>query len=188
MKIAVPIQQKARFDLPADMSRELGRVMTRWAYFEHYLQMILWAIVFDGHKDGAKLGRLVVREPRVEDRLDMIHDAAIVRKFHFDKILLKSIRKRAIPLNGSRDLIAHGKWTQTTHDGWVVQQVRGKWPKDPSEKLPIGRRRIVPESLPFDAARLREVCTEIEALITDAKTLALSIDRGPAPSPHKPVE
>jgi hypothetical protein len=188
MKVAVSIEQKARFDLPADMSRELGRVMTRWAYFEHYLQMILWAIAFDGHKDGAKLGRVAIREPRAEDRLDMIQDAAAIRKFYFDKALLKSIRKRAIPLNGNRDLIAHGKWTHTAHDGWIVQQVRGKWAKDPNEKLPRGSRRIIPESLPFDAARLREIWTAIEALIADARKLALSIDRGPAPSPHKSVE
>jgi hypothetical protein len=185
MKAAVPINQKASFALPADMSRELGRVMTRWAYLEHYIQRILWAIAFDSNKDGAKLGRLLVREPRIEDRFDMIRDAAIVRKFRFDQELLNSMRKRSIPLNGLRDLIAHGLWTFTKEDGWVVQQVRGKWAKTQNGTFPKGSRRITPESLPFDAACLRTFWADIEALIEDAKKLARSINNEPSPSPHK---
>src|ERR1700676_994065 len=33
---------KARYDLPPSLSREVGRILVHWAYFEHIVQETIW--------------------------------------------------------------------------------------------------------------------------------------------------
>jgi hypothetical protein len=119
--------QKTSYDLPAPMSREIGRIIVRRAYLEHYIQAIIWAIAFNGDEHGASLGRIAIREPSSkESQLDLLQCVAEVRKIKLDFQLLKSIKTRSKAIADRRNLVAHGLWTELDQ-GWIVQQTRGTW-------------------------------------------------------------
>src|SRR5262245_47175716 len=79
-RIFQDVSQKARYDLPALLNREIGRIVVRWAYFEHHIQKMIWAVAFDADPKGAALGRIAIQEPRAADRLDLLERVAAVRK------------------------------------------------------------------------------------------------------------
>jgi hypothetical protein len=49
------ISQEPNYDLPASLSREIGRVIVRWAYFENHMQSMIYAVAFLGAKNGGLL-------------------------------------------------------------------------------------------------------------------------------------
>jgi hypothetical protein len=75
------IQHKSDYRLPVAYNREIGRVIVRWATFEHHIQVLIWAIVFKSDPLGASLGRLSMVEQRFPQRLDLLRDVAEVRRF-----------------------------------------------------------------------------------------------------------
>jgi hypothetical protein len=168
-RIFQDVSQKARYDLPPTLNREIGRVVVRWAYFEHHIQKIIWAVPFTGDKKGAALGRIAIQEPRAPDRLDMLERVAAARNYTFDKALLRKMRPKTKSLAEQRDLLAHGLWTKHPDEGWVVQQTRGTW--NEYRGGPRGSRRITPEAIPKETSDLRKTVSEIEELIADAKRL-----------------
>jgi hypothetical protein len=117
--------QKASYDLPAPLNEEIGRVIVRWAHFEHHIQAIIWAIVFEGAANGTALGRLAVRELKVAQRADLLEQVADVQSVMLDKSLLKAIKRKASAISEQRNLLAHGIWTSVPDEGWTVQQTRG---------------------------------------------------------------
>jgi hypothetical protein len=166
--------QKTSYDLPATMNREIGRIVVRWTYLEHYIQRMIWAIAFDGDEHGASLGRIAIREPSSkESRLDLLEWVAEVRGIKLDKPLLKSIKTRSKSISDDRNLVAHGLWTNIEGVGWAAQQTRGAWQE--FKDGPRGSKRIVPQAVPIDASRLKEIVSQIEKMIADTKTLKGSI-------------
>jgi hypothetical protein len=153
------VSQKARYDLPAPLNREIGRLIVRWAHFENHLQSMITAILFDGAKDGAALGRLAVRELKVGERADLLARVADLRGVVLDKALLKAIKVKAIAISDQRNLLAHGIWTSTPDIGWIVRQTRGAWDEHPEG--PRGKRSI----------EVQAIVANLEKLIADAKIL-----------------
>src|SRR5258708_13597006 len=94
---------EARYDIPAPMAREIGRFLVTWAHFEDFLQGII------GNSIDLSIGerRLLLREPRVPERLDMIRDLAKTRAMELDFVLLLDIIKRAEKLLQKRNLVPH---------------------------------------------------------------------------------
>lgn len=93
------VSQKASYDLPASLNREIGRVIVRWAHFESHMQAMIYAIVFDGAANKAALGRLAIRELKVGERADLLGQVADVQGVMLDKPLLKSIRTKALAIS-----------------------------------------------------------------------------------------
>jgi hypothetical protein len=158
-----------RYDIPASLSREIGRVIVRWAYFEEQLQSLIWAIVFDCAEDGAALGRLAVRELRIEQRADLLADIANVRRVAFDKALLRAIKRKALDISRRRNLLAHGGWTFRPDTGWLVRETRGSWEEQADG--PRGKRSITPQPVPVSTDDVRRTVAELEKLISDATKL-----------------
>ena len=52
------IHHKSDYQLPPSYNREIGRVIVRWAFFEHQVQAMIWAIAFASDPLGGALGRL----------------------------------------------------------------------------------------------------------------------------------
>jgi hypothetical protein len=179
-RIFQDVSQKARYDLPASLNREIGRIVVRWAYFEHHIQKMIWAVAFDADPKGAALGRIAIQEPRAADRLDLLERVAAVRKLSFDRALLRKMRAPTKTLAEQRDLFAHGLWTKDPNAGWVVQQTRGTWTQ--YRGGPRGIKRAIPEAIPRDTDDLRATIREIEALIADGKKLLLSFKDEPRSS------
>jgi hypothetical protein len=42
---AVVIGLKGKYKLPAPFSREIGRIVMYWAYYEHYLTRLIWKLL-----------------------------------------------------------------------------------------------------------------------------------------------
>jgi hypothetical protein len=172
------ISQKPNHVLPASLSREIGRVIVRWAYFENYMQVLICAVAFPGATNGAALGRLAIRETKPGERADLLGNVADVQGAGLDRALLKAIKKKAVALSGKRNLLAHGIWTDDQDAGWVVRETRGAWKEDHPESR--GRKRsIEPESIPMTSDDVRQIVVELDALIADTKKLYQSL-RDPA--------
>jgi hypothetical protein len=65
----------ADYRLPASMTREIGRIVVRWAYFEWYLQTIIWRLA----GVDERVGRLAIKDPRITERLALLRDLAALR-------------------------------------------------------------------------------------------------------------
>jgi hypothetical protein len=96
----------AIYELPASFSREIGKIVVRWAYFEHCVQEMNWGVL----NLSPAAGRIAIREPRVTDRLEMLQELIALRKGLWDEELYKSILSRARLASAKRDLLAHGIW------------------------------------------------------------------------------
>jgi hypothetical protein len=175
----------AKHRLPAALSREIGRIITSWAYFEYAVQEMVWQTM----EVPRSVGRIAIREPRVTDRLEMLRDLIKLRKGEWDDDLFKSVLERAKIITARRDLLAHGIWG--THpsppfrnETWHVELTRGSWPKNVKDLIE-GSKKITPELVPMDLEKLRSTTGEIEALIDDLKRLRKSAVGPPLSSPQK---
>ena len=72
MRVAERVASPALYDLPQEFSEEIGRIVVRWAYLEHYVQRIVWMLL----ELDSKRGRLAVRDPSMQERIVMISDFA----------------------------------------------------------------------------------------------------------------
>jgi hypothetical protein len=171
------IFQKTRFDLPDSHNLEIGKIVIRWAHYEHYVQNIIWAIVLNGDPKGAALGRIAVRETKPDEQLGLLEWVAEIRSIKLDRALLKSMKPRAKELSSKRNLVAHGLWTEVSNAEWLVQETRGAW--EESKDGPRGSKKIQPEAVPMSARVLKKISTDLESLIADAKTLKGRIGEAP---------
>jgi hypothetical protein len=163
------------------MSREIGRIIVHWAYFEYCIQEMNRQTL----GITAAAGRLAMREPRFTDRLEMLHDLIKLRKGEWDDALYKSLLSRAKLAEAKRNLVTHGIWAHRS-DGWYVELTRGSWPKNLRE-LVAGSRKITTELVPMDTDKLRSATSEIAGLIDNLKRLRASAVGTPWPSPEKPA-
>lgn len=179
--VADHIRGSSTYKLPASYSREIGRIIVRWAYVEHYVQDMVWQML----DLGSAAGRIAVREPRLTDRLEMLCELIELRNGNWDISLYKKILSQAKVLAAKRDLLAHGMWHHLKAENeWHVQLARGSWPKN-FRDLVAKSKRITPESVHVDLDKLRSATNEIVALIDDLKKLADSAYGGPPPSRQK---
>jgi hypothetical protein len=167
------------YRLPTPISREIGRIVVRYAYFEQCVQEMVWQALHLG--DAA--GRMAVRDPRITDRLDMLRDIVGIHGAFFDEALFKSLRQRANLLAAKRHLLAHGIWYyHRSSDEWHVQLTRGSWPRTESELI-AGSKKITPESVLITVGKLRSTTAELDVLIDDLKRLRSGASEAPASSP-----
>jgi hypothetical protein len=179
--VAEHIKGSARYILPVSYSREIGRIMVRWAYLEHYVQDMIWQML--GLNKPA--GRIAVREPRLTDRLEMLRELIELREGTWDDTLFTSILSQARILLAKRDLLAHGIWHFLEHaNEWHVQRARGSWPKNLRE-LVAKSKRVVPESVHIELETLRSATKDLDELISDLKKLGNSAYGGPPPLHEK---
>ena len=154
--VAVP-----RYDLPEDFLQEIGRLMVRWAYFENSLRRGIWEIM----AIDERMGRIAARDPRIDDRLEMLLDLAFLRKIKIDEERIRLLISRANEVLAMRDLLAHGVWVHADH-GWLVQSISGKYPKDAISEH--RKRRIAPEGINVDMEGLCTITEAAEMLIETA--------------------
>ena len=169
------------YKLPIAHSREIGRVIVRWAFFEDYIQRMVSAIAFMAGKASIPLGRIAAREPKFPDRLRMLEHLAGIRNINLDKTLIQTMKTKSRLLVEKRNLLAHGIWTHVPGVGWVVQQTTGAW--DEIEGGPKGSKRIKPEAVLMSVNDIRDVVNDIDDLIEDTKKLHYLMPGSPYASP-----
>jgi hypothetical protein len=151
--------------------------MVRWAYFEHATRRLVW----DAMQVDDRLGRVAIRDPRIDDRIAMIGDIAFLKNLKIDPAVLTLLTSRANEILRWRDLLAHGIWIPADHGKWFLQMTRGTYPKD--HEAEHRKRLINPEGVNVDIDGLRTVSDGIKVLID--YVLALREQLG---SPNKHAE
>jgi hypothetical protein len=172
----------AEFELPIAFSREIGRVAVHWAYLEYCIQRIVWLLV----GVDETMGRYAVREPRIDDRIDMIRDLAELRSIKIEKDKLTKLKKAVSTISRNRDLLIHGTWTRYPTGVWIVRDLRGQHPIDRKE-VPHRSRRIAPEAIPINMESLRGNIRWLSDLISEATALEGDLRAKLEPSPEKPA-
>lgn len=148
-------EDRSSVDLPPSLSREIGRLVVRWAHLEHTTQRIIWLLL----KVSYPFGRIAVREPRIEDRLRMILSLAELRGMDLDTPAFRGLMSEVRLLAKERHTIAHGIWTNV--DGqWSVLLTRGSWaddgPHPPS-------KNVVPEASPMSQETVASLVKRVVA-------------------------
>jgi len=155
-----------RFDLPGHMTRQIGRIIVRYAYLEHYARVIIYELL----NLDAKRGRVAVREPDLTDRINMIADLALFNGVDVPETKITSLTKKTDDNKSLRDLYAHGLWTYD-NGRWMVQVARGNNPRKPGTSKRAASRRarpagliVKPENLQFMVADLEDIIDELGGL------------------------
>lgn len=157
--------------LPATLCREIGRIISRWAYLENYVQRIVWTLMGISREEG----RLAVREPRVEERVELIADLMHVYGLNVDdkfiSALIDGIRKQV----RIRDAVAHGAWSFSEDYGdWQVTNTKGTWNKQDRPKIER-KKRVNPEGILLGVTALRKRVAAVDDIIANATILHDSI-------------
>src|SRR5690606_4578070 len=94
--------------------------------------------------------RIVLREPRAEDRLEMALDIFAIKGIEVQTDT-ESLRKTVSNATQKRDWLAHGIWLRHPETGDLFLRVsRGNWPKDATRGKAI-KRAVFPQSIPYSA-------------------------------------
>jgi hypothetical protein len=155
----------ADYRLPASMTREIGRIVVRWAYFEWYLQTIIWRLT----GVDERIGRLAIKDPRITERLALLRDLAALRGIVLNERVYSELQRTTRIAAERRDMAAHGVWRRSTDD-WAVQWTRGTYPQGHSDKHDSSRK-IAPEAFHADPTALRSVSDAIEKLIEGIRAI-----------------
>ena len=114
------IDHGSKYRLPASYNREIGRVIVRWAVFEHQVQSMIWGIAFEGDPLGGALGRLSVLEKRFPERLDLLENLAQLPRVRLDPTLLKDIKTKAKRGRGAQS--ARSRFLDPSAPAWLAPQ------------------------------------------------------------------
>ncbi len=156
-----------RTDLPASLCREIGRIITRWAYLENCIQLTLCNLVGLREEEG----RLVLQKAGLNDQLDVIADLAHLYRLKVDKAALKRMKGDIKKTIEFRNVVAHGAWSyDADHQRWAVTQTRGAWDDEGAPKTER-KKKVNPEGLLTDVDAMRRTIRDIDALIAQAKAL-----------------
>ena len=157
--------------LPATLCREIGRMISRWAFLENYLQRTLWKVMGISKEEG----RLAVREPRLEERVELIADLMHVYGLKVDDKLISTLADGIRNQVRIRDAVAHGAWSFSDDYGdWQVTNTKGTWDKQERPKIER-KKKINPEGILLGVAALRNRIFAIDEIITNATILHDSI-------------
>lgn len=141
-------------DLPDDIAAGIGRVMVGTSKLEHKLTSLIGLVL---QLDKAEV-RLAIRQPRIEERLDVILELFSLKGLEPD-FDFTEFRKTLIDVGRRRHRLAHGIWLQTPDTGELfLRLARGSWPKDllPPDNRNSLRRDTFPQSIPYGPSELAD--------------------------------
>jgi hypothetical protein len=143
------------FDLPASLTREIGRIIVAYANLEHRLSVIIYALL----GVPSAIGRLAVREPRSTDRFDLIVQLLDLREVSVDETEISDLKAAISEVAAQRDRIAHGIWIRSRNGTLHLRLTRGAWQPVEGQRGKTSRA-ILPEGPPYttaDALSLRKL-------------------------------
>jgi hypothetical protein len=169
---AETVQGKVLRQVPASMSREIGRITVAWAHLEGHLEAMSWELL---GLDSA-LGRIAIRAPRPKQQVEMIRDLAEYKKLSYDTEALRDLLVSIEAISARRDLITHGQWG-FVYGTYFVLRSTGNWPKQPvAIGAYTGSRRVMPEGVKMNLPELRTLRADIVRLLDVAKALEKSFN------------
>ena len=125
------------YRLPTQYSTAIGRIVTRFSVLESALRNLIYALL----ELDPKMGRVAVKNPRIDDSFTMIQDLMGLRSF--TTILdIKRLAGDCRKLEQFRDKVAHGIWVRHSRsDVPILQVTAGSHPDKPGGKATKGRIR-----------------------------------------------
>lgn len=125
------------YRLPTQYSTAIGRHVTRFAALESALRNLIYALL----ELNPKMGRVAVRNPRIQESFTIIQDLMGLRSFT-TTLDVKLLARECKKLEQFRDKIAHGVWVKhSKSDLPVLQVTAGTHPEKPGGKSIKGRIR-----------------------------------------------
>jgi hypothetical protein len=110
-------------ELPAELLREIGRIIVSFAKLEFMLTRLAYALL----ELDRTAGRIAVREPRACERFDMIVDLLRYRNLS-SKSDLNALRITIGQCEDGRNLVAHGTWVRDPVYGVLrIVKTSGQW-------------------------------------------------------------
>lgn len=168
------------YRLPPRMSNIVGRIIVRYAALEYKLNAAIAVMLQLQRVEW----RLVLKEPRVHERLETIQDLLALRDItiatNFEEFsdLLETV-------NRERDQIAHGIWLQHPVTKKIyLRLTKGMWKRTAPYQNKI-KRPIAPQSILFGVEECRAVLARIDGAIKLIQVLGREIDAARKASPGK---
>jgi len=158
----------AEYQIPDTFAHEVGNIIVRWAYLEQAVRRVAWDLL----GVNPKIGRIAVRDPRLDDYLDMIVDLAYLKKIPLNTADISSLKTKVNEVAQWRDLLGHGIWIPNNGQ-WLIQRTSGNYPKSYSAEH--RKRRINPEGVNVDADGLNSISEAIGILINEVLTIRASL-------------
>lgn len=127
------------YRLPTKYSTAIGRMISRFAVLESALRNLIYALL----DLDPKMGRIAIRNPRIDESFTMIKDLMGLRSFT-TTLDIKFLASECKKMELFRDKIAHGVWVR--HSGSdlpVLQVTAGTFPEKPGGKSIKGKIRPV---------------------------------------------
>ncbi len=147
-------------DLPADISQELGNIVSRWAYLERLLKQVIYLLV----GINETWGRIVIRTDRADGQITMIEDMLTLSSIHWESTPTLTQFKQAIgDIERIRDTLVHGTWISDSENKLRVISIGGRWNFGPNS--PRITRRMFPNAPEVTKDSMREVRAQIEQAI-----------------------
>jgi hypothetical protein len=115
-----------------------------------------------------EVGRLAVREPRIQDRLDLILDLIAFRKLEVPKLQIdwKGLREASIDGEDFRNVVAHSVWFWSAeHHAWGAHVTRGSWAGRPKTDRVKRSKRMSPEGQIIRPEALSAYVRGLESII-----------------------
>jgi hypothetical protein len=155
--------------IPNAYAAGIGRVISRWAYLEWLLTDITYGVL----NIGPKQGRMVVRDVRAYERVEMIRDLMKLRKIA-TTIDMNRLMDDLDAAEKDRNLLAHGMWIKHPSTGELhVWFIRGAWRPDPKQQKVS--RNIKPQAVRKTPADLTARYKDIDRLIGELRNLQTEV-------------
>jgi hypothetical protein len=168
--------------LPTTLLAAIARVIVQYAHLEYLINESIYLL------SGVEppLGRVVIKEPRITDRLDMLNELLEMRAIDLSMIdnnlRISKIRKSLEEVQTRRHRIAHGVWLRTTGDNKILlRSISGK-------HTPFGRkvsRRMMPEAVDETVQTCKPLLETINNLRVTFEVILSSLPRMMKPLPDK---
>jgi hypothetical protein len=178
-----PFEAEVVHNLPKQIAAGIGNVIVGTSKLEHKLTSMIGLIL---QMDKAEM-RLTLRQPRIEERLDIILELFALKALNLD-FDFTAFRKTLIEIGGKRHRLAHGIWLQHPEtDQLYLRLARGSWPKSLLEPQSDGklRRDTFPQSIPYGAEELDADNALINAALATMDQLGDLLDLALATYPER---
>lgn len=158
------------YKLPAQLATEIGRAITRYAFLEYQLSLIIYVLLRIGKAEG----RLAIREPRATDRLELISDLCKIMNIK-PRTDISLLTQSVGAAQNQRNLLAHGIWVK---DGQKLllrdTGVQGsKW--KPDQKTSV-KKKINPRGVNYTVESARSLVRLIDECCETIEELGQEID------------
>lgn len=157
--------------IPDEIATLIGLIMVSFAKLEYKLTMLCGFLLQLNRAES----RIVLREPRAEDRLEMALDLFAIKAVEV-KLDTDSLKAKVTNATRMRDALAHGLWLKHPDTGeFYLRLTKGSWPKNVTRGNTV-KRIIFPQSIPYSAKECRETLETIEQALLEVESLGFELD------------